>query len=177
MRKSKQTNFKLKFQLKKTKALLSEKLDLNRSLLVENVNFSNWKMPDENQLKLEFKVEQTFKGANFFDDYEDFRERVRQAKIVEIDEQEDYNISYRSRTRSKSSLLSLIRNYASYPEFRNEDTVEDIYTGYKQNKPMDYPIVIEFRNGDKRIFSGNTRMDVAFQLGINPKVLLVQSDR
>jgi hypothetical protein len=40
---------------------------------------------------------------------------------------------------------------------------------------MDLPIVIEFSNGSKRIFSGNTRMDIAFQLGINPKVLLVKS--
>jgi len=40
---------------------------------------------------------------------------------------------------------------------------------------MDLPIVIEFADGSKRILAGNTRMDVAFQLGINPKVLLVQS--
>ena len=42
---------------------------------------------------------------------------------------------------------------------------------------MDYPIVIEFSNGSKRVFSGNTRMDIAFQLGINPKVLLIKSNK
>jgi hypothetical protein len=39
---------------------------------------------------------------------------------------------------------------------------------------MDYPIVIEDENGSRRIFSGNTRMDIAFQKNINPKVLLVK---
>jgi hypothetical protein len=40
---------------------------------------------------------------------------------------------------------------------------------------MDLPIVIQ-DNGYKRIFSGNTRMDIAFQLGINPKVLLIKGN-
>ena len=41
---------------------------------------------------------------------------------------------------------------------------------------MDYPIVIEDEDGSKRVFSGNTRMDIAFQLGINPKVLLIKGN-
>jgi hypothetical protein len=41
---------------------------------------------------------------------------------------------------------------------------------------MDYPIVIEDEDGYRRVFSGNTRMDIAFQLGINPKVLLIKGE-
>jgi hypothetical protein len=46
---------------------------------------------------------------------------------------------------------------------------------------MDYPIVIDddsqqsfSGNTRKRVFSGNTRMDISFQLGINPQVLLIK---
>jgi hypothetical protein len=42
---------------------------------------------------------------------------------------------------------------------------------------MDMPIVIEFSNGRQRVFAGNTRMDIAFQLGINPEVLIVKSKK
>jgi hypothetical protein len=38
---------------------------------------------------------------------------------------------------------------------------------------MEYPIVFNLPGGKLMIFSGNTRMDVAFQLGIEPKVILV----
>jgi FlaA1/EpsC-like NDP-sugar epimerase len=77
---------------------------------------------------------------------------------------------------SPLELLDLIKSYRSYPEYRNEETLKAIYDGFKNNQPMDLPIVIEFKDGYKRIFSGNTRMDIAFQLGINPKVLLIKSN-
>jgi hypothetical protein len=41
---------------------------------------------------------------------------------------------------------------------------------------MDLPIIIEFSDGTRKVFSGNTRLDVAFQLGIEPKVLLIKSE-
>lgn len=54
--------------------------------------------------------------------------------------------------------------------------VEAIYNGYKNNSEMELPIVIEFNSGRRIIFSGNTRLDIAFQLGIVPKVLLIKSN-
>jgi hypothetical protein len=41
---------------------------------------------------------------------------------------------------------------------------------------MDLPIVIEDESGYRRVFSGNTRMDIAFHLGINPKVLIIKGE-
>jgi hypothetical protein len=145
-------------------------------ILKEQMEFDNWKLPSLEQLMLEYKVEHTLKGNDFWNSEEDFLDAVENGEIISISKEEDRNISYRSRTRSKEDLLSLIRSYRSYPQFRNEKTIEKIYEGFMENKPMDLPIVIEFANGRRRIFSGNTRLDIAFQLGITPKVLLVQSE-
>jgi hypothetical protein len=101
---------------------------------------------------------------------------IKNGKIVTITPSEDQNIDYRSGTESYDELLDLIQSYRSYPEFRNEETLKAIYDGFKNNESIDLPIVIELQDGSKRIFSGNTRMDIAFQLGIDPKVILVKSN-
>lgn len=143
------------------------------NLLKEVIGFSNWKMPSLSQLKQEFKIEQEMKNNKFWKNEEDFLIAVKNGKIVTITPNEDQNIYYRSGTTSYKELLNLIQGYRSYPEFRNEKTLKDIYYGFKNNQTMDYPIVIEDEN-NRRVFSGNTRMDIAFQLGINPKVLLIK---
>ena len=130
-------------------------------------------MPSLSQLKQEFKIEQEMKNNKFWKNEEDFLTAVKNGKIVTITPNEDQNIYYRSGTTSYKELLNLIQGYRSYPEFRNEKTLKDIYYGFKNNQTMDYPIVIEDEN-NRRVFSGNTRMDIAFQLGINPKVLLIK---
>jgi hypothetical protein len=143
-------------------------------ILKEMIGFSNWKIPSISQLKQEFKIEQEMKGNEFWEGEEEFINAVKNGKIITITPSEDQNIDYRSGTESYDELLGLIQSYRSYPEFRNEKTIKAIYDGFKNNQPMDYPIVIKDENGPRRIFSGNTRMDVAFQLGINPKVLLIK---
>jgi hypothetical protein len=145
-------------------------------ILKEVVGFSNWTMPSLSSFKQEFKIEQEMKGNEFWKDEEDFLKAVKNGKIVTIDSSEDQNIDYRSRTTSYKELLDLIKGYRSYPKYRNEKTLKAIYDGFKENKAMDYPIVIEDENGFRRVFSGNTRMDIAFQLGINPKVLLIKGE-
>lgn len=145
------------------------------AIIKESIEFNNWKIPNRKQLELEYHVEHELKGNYFFQDEDDFFEAVENGNVEKITSDEDYKIDYRSHTTSKESLLSLIRGYRSYPQFRNEKTVEAIYEGFKENKPMDLPIVIEFKNGRRRIFFGNTRLDIAFQLGIEPKVLVIKS--
>jgi hypothetical protein len=130
-------------------------------------------MPSLSSLKQEFKIEQEMTGNEFWEDEEDFLNAVENGKIVTINSSEDQDIDYRSGTTSYEELLDLIQGYRSYPEFRNEKTLKAIYDGFKENKAMDYPIVIEDES-NRRVFSGNTRMDIAFQLGINPKVLLIK---
>ena len=143
-------------------------------ILNEIIQFSNWKMPSLSSLKQEFKIEQEMKDNKYWKDEEDFLNAIKNSKIVTITPSEDQSIDYRSRTESYEELLDLIQSYKSYPQFRNEETIKAIYDGFKNNQSMDYPIVIEDKDGSRRIFSGNTRMDVAFQLGVNPKVLLIK---
>jgi hypothetical protein len=144
------------------------------NLLKEITGFSNWRMPSLSKLKQEFKIEQEMKGNEFWEDEEDFLNAIKNGNTITITPSEDQDIDYRSGTESYDELLDLIKSYKSYPEFRNEETLKAIYDGFKNNQSMDYPIVIEDKDGYRRVFSGNTRMDIAFQLGINPKVLLIK---
>lgn len=144
------------------------------TILKEALEFTNWRIPTLPQLKQEFKIEQEMKGNEFWNSEEEYLNAVKNGEIVTITPAEDNDIDYRSGTQTYEDLLDLIKTYRSYPEFRNEGTLKAIYDGFRANKPMDLPIVIEDEEGNRRVFSGNTRMDIAFQLGINPKVLLVK---
>jgi len=144
-----------------------------KDILLEVVSYNAWVVPDEDTLRREFKVEHEYKGLNLFNDVEDFLTKVKNSKITSISKSDDMSIINRSRTQNFDSLLNLISSYASYPKYRNEDTLRDLYKKMEENKELDFPIVLQYPDGRRRIFSGNTRMDVAFQLGITPKVILV----
>jgi len=144
-----------------------------KDILLEVVSYNTWVVPDEDTLRREFKVEHEYKGLNLFNDVEDFLTKVKNSKITSISKSDDMSIINRSRTQNFDSLLNLISSYASYPKYRNEDTLRDLYKKMEENKELDFPIVLQYPDGRRRIFSGNTRMDVAFQLGITPKVILV----
>ena len=144
-----------------------------KDILLEVVSYNTWVVPDEDTLRREFKVEHEYKGLNLFNDVEDFLTKVKNSKITSISKSDDMSIINRSRTQNFDSLLNLISSYASYPKYRNEDTLRDLYKKMEENKELDFPIVLQYPDGRRRLFSGNTRMDVAFQLGITPKVILV----
>jgi len=144
----------------------------------KKIVFDNWKIPSEDKLKQEFQREHESKGNDFFNSEEDFLEAVKNADIITVTDEDDKLIDYRSRTTDKDDLLDLISTYRSWKQgFRTKETFNAIYDGFMNNLPMELPIVIEFADGERRVFSGNTRMDAAFHLGIEPKVLLVKSDR
>ena len=138
------------------------------------INFTNWVMPTNDILKREFKVEHELKGLHLFDDENSFINAVKGGKIITVTDSIDRTIQRRSRTSDFDSLFRLIRGYRSYPEFRNKETLMAIYDGFKEGKPMEYPIVLELPDGKLSVFSGNTRMDIAFQLGIEPKVIVAK---
>jgi hypothetical protein len=133
-----------------------------------------WEIPSNSQLKQEFKVEHELKGNTFFESEDQFMNAIKNATVEEITPELDASIGYRSRTASKDALVNMSKGYKSWPKFRNEGTIDAIYEGLSTGKKMDMPIVLEFPNGTRRIFSGNTRMDASFQLGKNPKVLVVK---
>lgn len=143
------------------------------------IRFTNWVLPSDKDIALEYKVEYQIKPLkqitnNAFPTVDDFIKAVKSAKIIDITPALDRKIQYRSKTKSKEQIINLIKNYASYPEFRNEKTIDAIYQAFKDNKPMKMPFIIKFPNGDLRIMSGNTRTDIAQQLGITPKAVLIE---
>ena len=154
----------------------SESIIKLKDILSEaDIQYTSWVKPSSASLKKEFDIEQVKKGNEFWEDEEAFLNAISKAKVITVTPAADSSIEYRSHTRSFKELLSLIKSYRSYPKYRNEDTLKGLYDRFKQNETMDMPVVIQFSDGTKRIFSGNTRMDIAFQLGINPKVLLVKA--
>lgn len=132
-----------------------------------------WIKPSEENLKQEFHVEVELKGNAFFSSINAFMESAERGEVVEVTPEMDSKISYRSKTKSKEHLLGLIRGYRSYPEFRNEKTIENLYERIGSGQTMTMPLVVRFKNGSLRVLAGNTRMDVAFQLGANPMVLIL----
>jgi len=133
----------------------------------------NWITPSIPTLQREFNVEQVLKNKNFFPNENSFLNAVKNATVQEITPEIDATIGYRSGTTTKEDLIALSKTYGSWPEYRNEATINSIYDGLSLGKDMEMPMVLQFPNGNKRVFSGNTRMDAARQLGINPNVLML----
>lgn len=132
----------------------------------KKITFNNWKVPLEDKLKQEFQREHVSKKHDFFDSEKEFLDAVTDAdenkRIITITNEDDKLIDYRSRTTDKEDLLDLISTYQSWKQgFRTKETLNAIYDGFMNNLPMELPIVIEFADGKRRVFSGNTRMDVA----------------
>jgi hypothetical protein len=150
-------------------------------IVPQDLQFDNWIMPSDEDLKREYKVEYILKDLPDiinFDPYpteDSFLRAAKNSEIFQINKQIDATISNRSRLNSKEDLLKLIKSYRSYPKYRNEDTLDAIFDGFKNNLPMVMPIIFNFNN-TKRVFSGNTRMDVAFILGINPKCIIMKPE-
>lgn len=141
--------------------------------ILESIGFSNWVAPSISDLKREFRVEHELKGLEYFESEKDFINACKRGKLTSITKSMNSNIDNRSNTQSFAELLGLIKSYRSYPKYRNADTLRDIYTAFKENKEMDLPIILKDEGGSMRVFSGNTRLDVAFQLGLTPKALVV----
>lgn len=140
--------------------------------------FNRWVMPSDAKLALEYKVEYQLKNLgsmyeNPFPKLSDFLNAVRTAKIEVISKVEDRRIENRSRCKTMEDLRSLVSRYRSWPEFRNDGTLRAIEAGFLQNRPMEMPIVFKY-GAVKRIFSGNTRMDIAFMNNIDPHVICIR---
>ena len=132
-----------------------------------------WTKPSVKDLKQEYHVEVTLKGLKGFKNEAEFLEAAKNGTVMTLDAATDRKIEYRSHTKSKEQLLSLIKGYRSYPEFRNEDTIENLYKRIGGGMSMTMPLVLRYSNGRMRVLAGNTRLDVAFQLKKTPKVLVL----
>lgn len=135
---------------------------------------TNWVLPDEASLKQEYHVEVVLKGNAYFNSLEEFEAACDNAEVVEVDASLDATIAYRSHTKSHNQLLNLIKSYRSYPEFRNEKTLQNLYDRISGGETMTMPLVLEFGNGSLRVLAGNTRADVAMQIHGSYKALKIK---
>jgi hypothetical protein len=141
--------------------------------------FNNWVFPNAATLQADFeeyKKKETRKweqraqvmGFRFpiFNTLQDFISALKSAQIIMLTKEHDRRVMNRSHTSSIEDLKSLVGGY-NMPR-----DVDRIVQGYQSNAPMPYPIILKGSKGEW-IQAGNTRCDVAFILGIEPKVLLV----
>jgi hypothetical protein len=148
--------------------------------LNEKLSYNNWVRYTPESLKsdfTEYKKKENTKwktrantiGSRFpiFDSLENFKEILDKTEIKNLSDSMDRKINNRSRTSSIEDLKDLVSGYV-----RPRD-VDRIVDGFKSNAKMPLPIVIE---GDRGawIMAGNTRLDVAFILGVQPKVLWIK---
>lgn len=136
-----------------------------------------WKRPDAKSIQHEYAIEYTHHAkhdyGHIFPTAEHFKRAIDSSPVVKITPSMDSKISYRSHTKDFDGLHNLISGYASYPEFRNKDTLTALNHRIKNGHPTDMPIVFKHSNGAMRVFSGNTRMDIAKHHGIHPEVVVV----
>lgn len=155
-------------------------IKLKQILTETTIQFDNWVTPNLDSLKHEYDVEYKKHLIDEYGDiwptFKDFLNATKSGNIRRIDSLVDNRIENRSHTETYRELVQLLSGYRSWPKYRNEDTLKQLYNRFKQNKTMDLPIVLENEDGYYRIMSGNTRLDIAFQLGIKPKILVVKID-
>tara|TARA_R110002051_G_scaffold77031_6_gene140513 strand:+ start:10578 stop:11045 length:468 start_codon:yes stop_codon:yes gene_type:complete len=144
--------------------------------VLQEASYSAWRMPDSKNLKQEYNVEYKHHVRDQIGDiwptYNDFVDDVKKAKKTKVSKSMDRSISNRSRTQSKEQLIRLVKGYASWPEFRNEKSIDKLYSRIENNESLDMPLVLKTNNG-LQVMAGNTRMDVAFQQGVSPTVLVI----
>jgi len=138
-----------------------------------------WIFPDDKTLKADFseyKKKEDYKwqrraeqiGARFpiFTDFDDFKTRLKKARVVNLTLQIDNQITNRSHCSSIESLKSLVSTY------KRPRNVQKIQQGIMGDDKLPMPIVLKGTRG-LWILAGNTRLDVAFLLGDKPKVLMI----
>jgi hypothetical protein len=143
--------------------------------------YNKWVFPSTQSISNEFDREVVNKNLwlhidNIPTSKQEFVQLVKKSPVVTVDKNIDFRIEYRSRTKTKDELLNLLKTYKSWGTFRTPETLDALYNKFNNNSELDMPILIGYiRNGNKvvRVLSGNTRMDIAFQLNNEVKAIFV----
>lgn len=132
--------------------------------------FSNWVRPTNEQIKQEYEWEYISHIKDrwpLFKNLKDFSNSVKNAKVMTLTKSIDQKVSNRSDTKNLDELKNLVSKY------RFPRDVDRIVDGFKTNAKMPMPFLLRLAKDKLYIMSGNTRTDVAFILGITPKVLIL----
>jgi predicted kinase len=132
-----------------------------------------WVRPSDKTLSSEFEREIKSKGlSRLYATEEAFVAAVKAGQVVTVTPEIGSKIGNRSHTKSKKALIGLLSSYRSWPQYRNESTTDNLYSRMQAGQELDMPLVYVGERGQMRVISGNTRMDVAEQLGIEPQVIM-----
>ena len=147
--------------------------------LSEHLLCENWTFPSDEVMKDDFseykkKEESKWKsrarsmGFRFpiFDTFDDFKQALKSASVVDLTRAMDDKIQNRSQTGSIEGLKALVGTY------RRPRDVDRIVSGLMAGDRLPMPIILKGTHG-MWIMAGNTRSDVGFILGKKVKVLVV----
>lgn len=139
-------------------------------------HFNNWVVPSNSALEKEYKVEYlhhiVYNFGEMWPNFADFVHAATVGRVITLSEADDRRIGNRSRMDNMFDLVQLVSTYRSWPEFRNMNTLIDMISRFKNNEPMTMPIVLSKR-GDMFLMSGNTKLDIAFMMNVEPKALVI----
>lgn len=86
---------------------------------------TNWQHPDDKSIEHEYNIEVRLHQKHLlkhFPTLDHFKHAVKNAKVVHVTPEND-SFGGRSHTRDFDELHSLISGYASYPQYRNKQTL------------------------------------------------------
>lgn len=138
-----------------------------------------WSFPNEETMKADFKeykIKEYKKWESraqmmkmrfpLFNDFDDFKNKLKTAEIKEIKSSEFRKIKNLTRNDSIDDLKLLVSTY-EYPR-----DVDSIYFGMLNGDKIPYPIIVTGKKGHF-ILAGNTRTNVAFILEGKAKALFI----
>lgn len=142
-------------------------------------SFNNWTFPTKEELKKEYDVEYQYhilwEYGPIWSSFDDFVNAAGRGVNYQLSHRDDLQIDNRSHCNTMTELVSLVSTYRSWPKFRNMNTLMDMINRFRNNEPMKMPIILD-HHGNKRIMSGNTKLDIAFMMNVVPQVLVISLD-
>ena len=148
--------------------------------LSEQERYAKWVNYTPESLKSDFaeykdKEERKWKtraqaiGARFplFKGFPEFTQALKKAKVKKLFQGEAERIGHVVLNNNLSDVKRMVSGYTSGPR-----DVDRIVKGFESNAKMPMPIILKGKK-DQFIMAGNTRLNVAYIMGLLPQVLVV----
>lgn len=148
--------------------------------IVESTNPVKWRMPTPDEIAQEYKIEYQIKSLkNRLKDpwptVHDFQKSIENGHVLTVTRSIDSRIQNRTTgIKDKAGVISLIKGYASYPQYRNEKSIDRMYKGFEDGDTFCMPFVLKMPNGNLYIMAGNTRATVAMQFSNTYNALVIE---
>ena len=152
---------------KKIKKYLGKPTYVGKPRIEYETSFNNWVYPTPDEFKEIYNKE----GREYFKNYKEFMQAVREGRIIKLDE------SYISggKIKTKKQLLDYVRNNPS--SGYTVEGVEEIFNRYKRGEKMPLPVMVIFDMGERELISDTIRLIVTKHLKFAPKVLLIKTSK